>query len=308
MSKKSSADIERNQSLVTDMPELFARLLTLLRVVNHGPSVEQLVREEVQMPSAFSSGLFALMSSSRGQSEWERLDSLESPLRDAEDPPSSSSSSHASGPLPSTAGASSGDATTIAAITNTFSSATASASALSANLSSATASALSSAATAVISGVGEGRFLLPDDITDSAYFGLDEMNSDDEPEEEEGQQEEGAGQRQPQGQPQRQAMSQMMRDQVQDSLANILQSLQPSLQMQGPPNPATSAATIASSRHPPGSAAAPPSSAAAGQDATAAAREELTFHALSLAPHQVELLFVLCTLLSGRRKIDVQRR
>lgn len=27
-----------------------------------------------------------------------------------------------------------------------------------------------------------------------------------------------------------------------------------------------------------------------------------------LVPHQVELLFVLCTLLSGRRKIDVQKK
>lgn len=38
------------------------------------------------------------------------------------------------------------------------------------------------------------------------------------------------------------------------------------------------------------------------------ARKELQFYAMLLAPHQVELLFVLCTLLSGRRKIDVQRQ
>ena len=38
------------------------------------------------------------------------------------------------------------------------------------------------------------------------------------------------------------------------------------------------------------------------------ARQELQFHSMLIAPHQVELLFVLCTLLSGRRKIEVQRR
>jgi len=38
------------------------------------------------------------------------------------------------------------------------------------------------------------------------------------------------------------------------------------------------------------------------------ARTELMFHAMLLAPHQVELLFVMCTMLSGRRKVDVQNR
>ena len=38
------------------------------------------------------------------------------------------------------------------------------------------------------------------------------------------------------------------------------------------------------------------------------AKNELQFHAMLLIPQQVELLFVLCTLLSGRRKIEVQRR
>ena len=38
------------------------------------------------------------------------------------------------------------------------------------------------------------------------------------------------------------------------------------------------------------------------------AKNKLRVHAMLLAPHQVELLFVLCTLLSGRRKIAVQDR
>lgn len=36
------------------------------------------------------------------------------------------------------------------------------------------------------------------------------------------------------------------------------------------------------------------------------ARHELQFHSMVLAPHQVEVLFVMCTLLCGRRKIQVQ--
>lgn len=35
-------------------------------------------------------------------------------------------------------------------------------------------------------------------------------------------------------------------------------------------------------------------------------RNELLFHALILAPHMIEIIFVLCTLLSGRRKVCVQ--
>ena len=38
------------------------------------------------------------------------------------------------------------------------------------------------------------------------------------------------------------------------------------------------------------------------------AKRELQFHAMLLSPHQIELLFVLCTLLSGRRKIYIQQR
>ena len=38
------------------------------------------------------------------------------------------------------------------------------------------------------------------------------------------------------------------------------------------------------------------------------AKKELQFHAILLSPHQVELLFVLSTLLSGRRKVDVQQQ
>jgi hypothetical protein len=36
------------------------------------------------------------------------------------------------------------------------------------------------------------------------------------------------------------------------------------------------------------------------------AKKELQFHAMLLAPHQIELIFVMCTLLSGRRKINLQ--
>jgi hypothetical protein len=40
----------------------------------------------------------------------------------------------------------------------------------------------------------------------------------------------------------------------------------------------------------------------------ARAKKELQFHAMLLSPHQIELLFVLCTLLSGRRKLSVQKQ
>eukprot|EP00638_Chattonella_subsalsa_P000233 CAMPEP_0117744562 /NCGR_PEP_ID=MMETSP0947-20121206/6833_1 /TAXON_ID=44440 /ORGANISM="Chattonella subsalsa, Strain CCMP2191" /LENGTH=1052 /DNA_ID=CAMNT_0005561535 /DNA_START=129 /DNA_END=3285 /DNA_ORIENTATION=+ len=38
------------------------------------------------------------------------------------------------------------------------------------------------------------------------------------------------------------------------------------------------------------------------------AHSELQFNAVLLSPHQVEVLFVLCTLLGGRRKVDVQEK
>ena len=37
-------------------------------------------------------------------------------------------------------------------------------------------------------------------------------------------------------------------------------------------------------------------------------RKELQFHAMLLSPHQIELIFVLCTLLSGRRKVSIQKK
>ncbi len=37
------------------------------------------------------------------------------------------------------------------------------------------------------------------------------------------------------------------------------------------------------------------------------AKKELQFHAMLLTPHQIELVFVICTLLSGRRKLAVQK-
>jgi hypothetical protein len=40
---------------------------------------------------------------------------------------------------------------------------------------------------------------------------------------------------------------------------------------------------------------------------TTSALNELKFHSLLLSPHQVEILVVLCTLLSGRRKVEIQQ-
>jgi hypothetical protein len=37
-------------------------------------------------------------------------------------------------------------------------------------------------------------------------------------------------------------------------------------------------------------------------------KKELQFHAMLLTPHQIELIFVLCTLLSGRRKLAMQKK
>lgn len=37
-------------------------------------------------------------------------------------------------------------------------------------------------------------------------------------------------------------------------------------------------------------------------------KKELQFHAMMLSPYQIELLFVLCTLLSGRRKVSIQKK
>lgn len=37
-------------------------------------------------------------------------------------------------------------------------------------------------------------------------------------------------------------------------------------------------------------------------------KKELQFHAMMLSPYQIELIFVLCTLLSGRRKVSIQKK
>ena len=279
MSKKSSALIERNQSIVIDLPCFFPRLITLLRIVNHGPTISELVRQEVQIPPALSADqFFMFMNSNRGgRSEWEHYDHLEDTLRSAEN-----SSNNSEGQLHSQ--------TTSAISENTGDN---DSNSLSSALSNATATAISSAANTFLNGVGEG-FVLPTDITDSAYFGFDDLDSDDELH---SAVVEDVRQNQTASSLTQSLTGQSMNDlrnQMQDSFYNIIQSLQPSLQMQQFAGRSRTTSNVNASN--------------ASASAVTSAREELNFQALSLSPHQVELLFVLCTLLSGRRKIDVQNR
>ena len=265
------------------------------------PGQEQLFMYHHMHSSSFSSPA----------AEWEHFDHLEDSWRRAEHsqthtPPPPAATTDPSlrppvsvpvpVPLPHSTHSSSTTATTTP-LTGAAASwdATATASELlSTSLSSATATATATALSMSTS-LSNATSLLPRDITDSAYFGLDDMDSDDEVEPPL-QQQGGGGVPAGSGSGPGSERRQSMHDQMQEALVNMLQSLQPSLQMP----------TIS------------PSSASSGPQATAPSassswspprgERELRFQALALAPHQVELLFVLCTLLSGRRKMDVQNR
>jgi hypothetical protein len=292
MCKRSSGDIDRNQSIVIAMPGFFKRLLTLLRIANHGPTVTELVNQDIQMPSALSAEFFMYMNQSRRISEWDHFDSLEETLRAGDSRQQSTST---------TAPTTSTQSTSVPNVT--LRDVTASAFSNSINSASATASALSTAATSILSGVGEG--FMPTDITDSAYFGLDEMNSDDEDMLVDMETRAAADVATALQQPN--VSVNQISAQVQESLLNMLQAMQPSLQM-GSPSAMRSGRSGQVGSSAGLSSTASASTPSPSEAAVNAARNELNFQALSLAPHQVELLFVLCTLLSGRRKIDVQKQ
>lgn len=85
---KSSNIVERNQCLIIDMPDLLNRFLTLLRVANYGPNLADLARHNINaQDSPGNADLFQFISTSRNNaemSEWDHLLSLDTIVKSAE--------------------------------------------------------------------------------------------------------------------------------------------------------------------------------------------------------------------------------
>lgn len=272
---KSSNIVERNQCLIIDMPDLLNRFLTLLRVANYGPNLADLARHNINaQDSPGNADLFQFISTSRDNtedSEWDHLLRLDTIVKKAE----------ASGELSNQNR--NCDSDTTAPITG--------------NRNQTRSTTQADAITAGgVRGV-DNRFLLaadmPLDETMAELLAAFAPGADTD------------GQR----------------PMDLSALLNVVQIAQSlgltAIAPDGEPIPLPDDAyppmglrTFGGSVLPNGyrrggiyctPAQVPPPS-------PTAAKKELQFHAMFLNPHHVELLFVLCTLLSGRRKINVQQK
>jgi hypothetical protein len=80
MNKVSSLDIEKNQSVIIEMPNLLPRLVSLLRLANYGPTISELIQHNFAMPATLSPEFLVFMTQSRSQNEWEHFAALETLL------------------------------------------------------------------------------------------------------------------------------------------------------------------------------------------------------------------------------------
>ena len=81
---KSSTTVERNQCLIIAMPDLVARLVTLMRVINYAPSVADLTRRNLMYAQdMLNTEMFHFVSSHGGHagSEWAHLRHLDGVVR-----------------------------------------------------------------------------------------------------------------------------------------------------------------------------------------------------------------------------------
>ena len=271
---KSSNIVERNQCLIIDMPDLLNRFLTLLRVANYGPNLADLARHNINaQDSPGNADLFQFISTSRNNtemSEWDHLLSLDTIVKSAE----------ASGELSNPNRSSNTDgAVSITSGRNTG------------NVDSRNSLRSNG------SRANDSRYMAPDISLDET---MAELLAAFAP---------GA---ETDGQRPMDLSALMNVVQIAQSLG--LTAISPDgAPISLPDNESYTSMGFGSFNSwgaggggyrrgtpCPSTPPQPPSATAA--------KKELQFHAMFLNPHHVELLFVLCTLLSGRRKINVQQK
>jgi hypothetical protein len=115
---KSSTTVERNQCLIIAMPDLLARLVTLMRVINYAPSVADLTRHNLMYAQdMLNAEMFHFVNSHGGHagSEWDHLRHLDGVVRrsggaEAVDAATAAAAAAAAAPAAASAGAGAGAA------------------------------------------------------------------------------------------------------------------------------------------------------------------------------------------------------
>jgi hypothetical protein len=74
---KVNCIVERNQSLVIAMPEIISRLVQVLRIVNYGPGLTQLLQYNILAQNPIPMELLHLVTGSNGAGEWTVMKELE---------------------------------------------------------------------------------------------------------------------------------------------------------------------------------------------------------------------------------------
>eukprot|EP01038_Epipyxis_sp_PR26KG_P014534 gene14534-19515_t len=82
MSKNSSGIVERNQSLIIEMPNMLSRLVQILRIINFGPDLADLISHNIVTHMPITSDIFQFASS--GSSDWDHFAHLEEVVYDNE--------------------------------------------------------------------------------------------------------------------------------------------------------------------------------------------------------------------------------
>lgn len=80
MAKTSNGKVERNQSLIIEAPTLLPRLVQMLRIINYGPSLTDLINHNIVTQMPITNDILTFVSNSSGISDWDHFTTLENIL------------------------------------------------------------------------------------------------------------------------------------------------------------------------------------------------------------------------------------
>eukprot|EP00597_Dinobryon_sp_UTEXLB2267_P010646 CAMPEP_0170102268 /NCGR_PEP_ID=MMETSP0020_2-20130122/2779_1 /TAXON_ID=98059 /ORGANISM="Dinobryon sp., Strain UTEXLB2267" /LENGTH=1097 /DNA_ID=CAMNT_0010325575 /DNA_START=613 /DNA_END=3904 /DNA_ORIENTATION=- len=284
MSRNSSGTVEKNQSLVIEMPNMMARLIQMLRIINYGPNLSELISHNIVVQFPVTSDILNFLPNRRGLSDWDHFSNLEARIGSSRSSNSNNSNRSNSNdqtvqqtspitPANPIVSSNRGSATVPPRPTGT----------VRVPLEFSTPQNRHSTSSHSVEVEDED-----DDIMDELLSAFSPLRQNDNNTNDNGD-----------GNFQSFELTNILSViQLAQSLGIAdLTPLGESLFTTAQPNmrPYLTRRTSPSMIH------------SSSRDTPAHCRKELQFHAMLLAPHQIELIFVLCTLLSGRRKISVQK-
>jgi hypothetical protein len=78
---RAANTVERNQSLIIEMPDMLHRLVTLLRIMNYGPDLHDLLRHNIVAQTPLTHELLSFLSGNSEQNDWQHFLNLDRIVR-----------------------------------------------------------------------------------------------------------------------------------------------------------------------------------------------------------------------------------